>query len=253
MVRAGGEGGFLEEALARVAEFTEAQDDLREAHRRRGRLPGLPGRGGHDRGRRAGGLLRAEVQRAVRAAAREGELPLLTEWLLATSDWLRRWGLLAAGGLGGGRVVGAPLAADRRRPLVVRPRQAGLPLAGPIFLGLAVARFCRVLGTLLHNGVPILRSLQISRDATGNRVLAAAIGEATENISAGQSLAGPLAASGRFPPAVVEMIAVAEQANNLESVLLGVASSVDAAPGGKLDLAVRLMEPILLALWPAWS
>jgi general secretion pathway protein F/type IV pilus assembly protein PilC len=100
----------------------------------------------------------------------------------------------------------------------------------------------------LHNGVPILRSLQISRDATGNRVLAAAIGEATENISAGQSLAGPLGASGRFPPAVVEMIAVAEQANNLENVLLTIATSVERNTWRKLDLAVRLLEPMLLAV-----
>ncbi len=50
-----------------------------------------------------------------------------------------------------------------------------IPMAGPIFQNLAVARFCRVLGTLLHNGVPILRSLEISSAATGNRVLASAI------------------------------------------------------------------------------
>ena len=121
-----------------------------------------------------------------------------------------------------------------------------LPLVGPIFLNLAVARFCRVLGTLLRNGVPILRSLEISRDATGNRVLGEAIGEATENISAGQSLADPLGASGHFPPAVVEMIAVAEQANNLENVLLDVADSLEKRTWRQLDLAVRLIEPMLL-------
>ena len=123
-----------------------------------------------------------------------------------------------------------------------------LPLLGPVFLGLAVSRFCRVLGTLLHNGVPILRSLQISRDATGNRVLAAAIGEATENISAGQPLAGPLGASGQFPPIVVEMIAVAEQANNLETVLLSVAETQERQTWRRLDLTVRLLEPIMLLI-----
>jgi general secretion pathway protein F/type IV pilus assembly protein PilC len=98
----------------------------------------------------------------------------------------------------------------------------------------------------LHNGVPILRSLQISRDATGNRVLAAAIGKATENISAGQPLAGPLGASGKFPPIVVEMIAVAEQANNLETVLLSVAETQERQTWRRLDLTVRLLEPIML-------
>ena len=63
-----------------------------------------------------------------------------------------------------------------------------IPVLGGILMNLAVARFCRVLGTLLNNGVPILRSLEISSDATGNRVLARAIQQATENISAGESL-----------------------------------------------------------------
>jgi general secretion pathway protein F/type IV pilus assembly protein PilC len=123
-----------------------------------------------------------------------------------------------------------------------------LPIVGPIFQSLAVARFCRVLGTLLKNGVPILRSLEISRNATGNRVLAIAIGAATENITAGQSLAEPLGASGRFPPSVVEMIAVAEQANNLEAVLLDTADTLEKRTWRKLELAVRLIEPIMLLL-----
>jgi general secretion pathway protein F/type IV pilus assembly protein PilC len=159
---------------------------------------------------------------------------------------LRQWGLpLLAVAIAGGWWVRRWLSTDAGRWWGDRVRLR-LPLVGPVFLGLAVARFCRVLGTLLHNGVPILRSLEISRDATGNRVLAAAIGEATENISAGQSLAGPLGASGKFPPVVVEMIAVAEQANNLENVLLSVADSMERRTWRRLDLTVRLIEPILL-------
>jgi general secretion pathway protein F len=123
-----------------------------------------------------------------------------------------------------------------------------LPLGGPILLDLAVARFCRVLGTLLHNGVPILRSLEISRNATGNRVLGTAIGEATKDISAGQSLAGPLGESKKFPPMIVEMIAVAEQANNLENVLLDAANNLERRTWRRLELAVRLLEPILLLI-----
>jgi general secretion pathway protein F/type IV pilus assembly protein PilC len=123
-----------------------------------------------------------------------------------------------------------------------------IPLAGKIFGNLAVARFCRVLGTLLHNGVPILRSLEISSDAAGNRVLAAAIHDATENISAGESLAGPLAESGHFPPTVVEMISVAEESNTLENVLTEIANSLERRTWRQLDLAVRLLEPIMLMI-----
>ena len=67
-----------------------------------------------------------------------------------------------------------------------------------IYLSMAVSRFCRVLGTLLTNGVPIVRSLEISADSTGNRVLSTAVREAAENISAGESLATPLAPAANF-------------------------------------------------------
>src|SRR5262249_34463977 len=113
---------------------------------------------------------------------------------------------------------------------------------------LAVARFCRVLGTLLHNGVPILRSLEISSAATGNRVLASAITEAAENISAGQSLAKPLGASGYFPGEVVEMLAVAEESNTLETVLTSIPDSLERRTFRRLDLMVRLLEPLMLLL-----
>ncbi len=87
---------------------------------------------------------------------------------------------------------------------------------GAIFLNLAVARFCRVLGTLLGNGVPILKSLDISRNAAGNRILSTSIEKASQNITAGEKLATPLAASGHFPAQVTEMIAVAEESNSLD-------------------------------------
>ncbi|MGD0898928.1 MAG: type II secretion system F family protein [Thermoguttaceae bacterium] len=249
MVRAGGEGGFLEEALSRVAEFTEAQDDLKKRTAGAVAYPAFLC---------VMGTIVVVVLMVFfvpkfgdlfKGLREKNEMPILTEALLAVSAWSRSlWALVSLAGLAGGlwyarrwaRTDGGRLWCDRAKLAV--------PFAGSIFLGLAVSRFCRVLGTLLHNGVPILRSLQISRDATGNRVLAAAIGEATENISAGQSLAGPLGASGRFPPAVVEMIAVAEQANNLENVLLTIATSVERNTWRKLDLAVRLLEPMLLAV-----
>jgi type II secretory pathway component PulF len=175
-----------------------------------------------------------------------GDLPLVTEALLAVSDAMRRWGLLMLAALAGGIWWARRWLRTETGRWWLDRIHIRLPMVGPVFLGLAVARFCRVLGTLLHNGVPILRSLQISRDATGNRVLAAAIGEATENISAGQPLAGPLGASGQFPPVVVEMIAVAEQANNLESVLLTVADTLERTTWRRLDLTVRLLEPLML-------
>jgi general secretion pathway protein F/type IV pilus assembly protein PilC len=248
MVRAGGEGGFLEEALARVAQFTETQDDLKKRTMGAVAYPAFLAV--------VGTIIVvvlivffvpkfAELFQQLRE---KGELPAVTEGLLNTSAFMRRWGLLVLALLIAiGWWLRRWLKTDEGRWWADRLRLR-LPLAGPVFLGLAVARFCRVFGTLLHNGVPIVRSLEISRDAAGNRVLAAAISDATENISAGQSLAGPLGSSGQFPPIVVEMIAVAEQANNLETVLLTVADSLERHTWRRLDLTVRLIEPLMLLI-----
>jgi general secretion pathway protein F/type IV pilus assembly protein PilC len=248
MIRAGMEGGFLEEALTRVAQFTETQDELKK--RTVGALAyplfllvvGVLV---------VGALIVFFVPKFEELFGQlraRGELPWATEFILSTSDVARSYGLWIVGGLAGlVYALRRQLHTERGKMLWARVRLR-LPLAGPILLELAVARFCRVLGTLLRNGVPILKSLDISSDATGDRILAGAIRKATENISAGQALAGPLAACGHFPDLVVEMIAVAEQANNLENVLLDIAESMERRTWRRLELAVRLLEPILLLL-----
>jgi general secretion pathway protein F/type IV pilus assembly protein PilC len=246
MIRAGGEGGFLEEALTRVAQFTESQEDLKK--------------------RTIGAIVYPAFLAVVGtiivnvliiffvpkfaelfAKLRErGELPWITDALLWTSAKMRLWGPLVLVAL----VVGAWLLVrwmqTEAGKLFWDRFKLHIPAAGVIFRQLAVARFCRVLGTLLKNGVPIIRSLGIASDATANRVLSVAIQDATENISAGQSLAQPLGASGQFPVTVVEMIAVAEQANTLETVLLDISDGLERRTWRRLDLVVRMLEPVLL-------
>ena len=107
-------------------------------------------------------------------------------------------------------------------------------------------RFCRSLGTLRKNGFPILNSLRIAKDATGNRGLSNAIGGASDNISAGKTLAQPLASCGEFPEETVEMIAVAEEANNLEQVLVDIADGMERRTWRYLELFIRLLEPVML-------
>lgn len=248
MVRAGGEGGFLEEALNQVARFTEAQEEFKRRTLGAVAYPLV-----------LAGLMTVIVvvlmvffvplfDDLFEGLRQRNELPPLTECLLALSAFMKQWALVVlAVGVGVGALVYRWLKTEEGRMRRDRVKLR-LPMVGKIFVNLAVSRFCRVLGTLMHNGVPILRSLEISSDATGNFVLAAAVRQATENISAGQSLAGPLAASGEFPPVVVEMISVAEEANNLESVLLDIAESLENRTWRALDLAVRLLEPLLLML-----
>ena len=248
MVRAGGEGGFLEEALERVAMFTEQADDLKARTTGALAYPAFLAVAGTIVVTFLVVVFVPKFAKMFDKLRARGELPVLTDYLLNFSDFIRAYGLyvgiLAVIGI---YFLGQRLKTERGRFLADRAK-IRIPGIGGIFLDLAVARFCRVLGTLLRNGVPILKSLQISSSATGNRVLSQAIGNASENISSGASLAGPLASSGYFPKLVVEMITVAEEANTLDTVLVEIADGLEKRTSRRLDLFVRLLEPVMLLI-----
>ena len=121
-----------------------------------------------------------------------------------------------------------------------------IPVAGRIFHDAAVARLCRVLGTLLRNGVPLLTALRISSESTGNQLLQQAVLESVETVSSGDSLSRPLAASGLIPPQIMAMIRIAEEANTLDEVLIRIADRIDQRIERQLDMMVRMVEPIML-------
>lgn len=246
MARAGAEGGFLEDALSRVGLFTEQQSDLKS--------------------RTVGALIYPVVLFCVGSLIvtvllvyfvplfgemfdtmrRQGNLHFLTETLLNFSGFLTKWGLwiLAVFAILF-FTVRVQLNTDKGR-LIADKLKLKMPLFGNILQSLAVARFCRVLGTLLGNGVSILNALEISRHATGNRVLSDTIEQATENITSGESLAVPLTKSGQFPDTVTEMISVAEESNTLDTVLVNIADGLESRTSRKLDLMVRMLEPLML-------
>jgi general secretion pathway protein F/type IV pilus assembly protein PilC len=248
MSRAGAEGGFLEDALDRVGTFTEQQADLKAKTVGAMIYPVILA----SMGTLIVSVLViffvpkfATVFESLRA---EGELPAVTEWLLWFSDTMRNYGLiilLVAGVLFA--ILRTQLATDSGKTLVDRWKLK-LPIVGPILLSLAVARFCRVLGTLMTNGVPILRGLEISREATGNRILSAAIEKATDNVTSGESLSVPLKKSGHFPLEVTEMISVAEESNTLDTVLVTISDQLEKQTMRRLDVAVKLIEPVMLLI-----
>jgi general secretion pathway protein F/type IV pilus assembly protein PilC len=246
MVRAGSEGGFLEEVLERTASFIEQQEDLKGRVVGAATYPVLLAIVGFTA---VTGIIVFMVPKFAELFARleeRGELPSLTTGLLWTSDMMKNYGLfLLAAAVGGFIFLRRQMQTERGR-LIADQWKIKMPVFGNVILSLAVARFCRVLGTLLKNGVPILRALEISSGSTGNKVLSLAVQSAAANISSGQSLAKPLAASGLFPKSVVEMISVAEEANNLERVLIGIADGLERRTHRQLDLAVRLLEPAML-------
>ena len=246
MVRAGTEGGFLEDALDRVAAFTEQQEDLKSRTIGALAYPIFLAVFGTVV---VSGLLVFFVPSFEEMFGRlreRGQLPWITDALLGTSHAAQRFGAVIVLALAATAFfANKQLQTERGRRLFDRTK-IRLPGIGPIFRSLAIARLCRVLGTLLTNGVPILRSLEISQQATGNAVLAEVLEQAGENVSAGEKLATPLSRSEHFPPEIVEMISVAEEANTLETVLVDIADRLERSTSRRLDLFVRLLEPALL-------
>jgi len=248
MVRAGQEGGFLEDVLKRTATFVEHQEDMKAKVIGALAYPAfllLAGMG-------VLGILVVffvpKFEPVFAKLKEQGELPILTKYLLVVSNFLTNpWYVIP---LIAGFVVlffayyrWVKTPGGRRRMDVVRLR---LPLFGKIYLALALSRFTRILGTMLHNGIPILKALGIAKDSTGNKVLTEAIEQSAENITAGAKLADPLRKNKYFPGDVVEMIAIAEESNNLEKVLIDVADSLERRTARNLELMVKLLEPVML-------
>ena len=246
MSRAGAEGGFLEDALTRVASFTEQQAELKSKTVGALIYPGVL----LTIGTLITGVLLiffvpsfANIFDQLR---QQGELPWATEALLGFSELLQSWWWAIAILIAVAAFFAKLQAATPAGRMFVDKWILKVPLLGSVMLNLAICRFCRVLGTLLKNGVPILRGLEISADATGNRVLAGAIMDASENITSGEPLAKPLAKSGKFPRNVCEMISVAEESNTLDDVLINISEGLEKQTTRKLEIMVKLVEPLML-------
>jgi len=181
----------------------------------------------------------------------KGELPELTTLLIATSHFmLDYWWVVAIGSVFAYIAFRNWAKTDVGRTALDGWRLR-LPSAGTIYLNLALSRFTRILGTLLRNGIPILQSLRIAKDSTGNRVLTEAIERAAENVTAGNSLAAPLGQCKYIPRDVIEMVAVGEESNHLEKVLLDIADGLEKRTSRQLELFVRLLEPVMLLVMAA--
>jgi general secretion pathway protein F/type IV pilus assembly protein PilC len=246
MVRAGQEGGFLEDVLRRIADFTEHQEDLKAKVAGALAYPIVLATVGFVVLNVLIIFFVPKFEPIFKKLQEKGELPALTQWIVSISHVLQRHGIWVVAGVGLGVYLFRRWASTESGRLKVDALRLKLPGAGRIFLSLALVRFTRILGTLLHNGIPILQALRIAKDSTGNRVLSQAIEKSAENVKGGDSLAGPLAASHYFPRDVVAMVAVGEESNNLETVLLGISTSLEKRTSRQLDLFVRLLEPLML-------
>lgn len=123
-----------------------------------------------------------------------------------------------------------------------------IPIFGEVTRLVAVARFTRTLATLLTGGVPMLTALSIVRNVVDNAVIAKAVDDARNNISEGETISGPLKKSGQFPAIVVHMVSIGEKTGELESMLVQVADAFDFQVKAKIDALTSLINPVILLI-----
>src|SRR4051794_35888340 len=130
---------------------------------------------------------------------------------------------------------------------VVDPMKLKLPVFGELFRKIALTRFARNLGTMMSSGVPILQSLDIVSETTGNVVLERATRAVQESVRTGESLAKPLTEHPVFPPMVVQMMAVGEDTGALDTMLGKIAEFYDQEVEATTEALTALIEPLMIA------
>jgi len=246
MVRAGEQAGFLEDVLMNLSAYIERQDELKAKVTSALIYPAVLTFFGTVL---VTGILIIMVPKFRELfAGVEGTLPAPTRFLFAVSELLVEHAFLALGilvlaALGFRAMLRSEWGRKKWDHWRIR-----IPLAGRPIRMVAITRFCRILGTMLANGVPLLQALAISKDAAGISQLQECIARAAENVRAGEPLANPLRESNLFPIEIIEMVAIAEESNQMEKVLVQIADTVERRTARQVDAAVRLIEPLILVV-----
>jgi type IV pilus assembly protein PilC len=245
MVRAGETAGTLDLVLLRIAETMEKDVALRRKVKSTLTYPGVV-------------LVLAVLLTTVMLLfivptfvgmfqSLGGSLPLPTQILLLMSKTIRRlWFLLflmpIAAWRGYKRMRAVPQVRARLDALKLK-----VPVFGPLFHKLAIARFTRNLSTLLHAGVPILLALEITSDTIDNAVISRAVADVRGAVGRGESVARPLANHPVFPPMVVQMVGVGEETGMLDEMLMRIADFYDMEVEASTESLTAALEPLMIA------
>ena len=130
---------------------------------------------------------------------------------------------------------------------VVDPLKLKVPVFGQLFQKIALSRFARNLGTMLRSGVPILQSLDIVADTTGNVVLGRAVRDVQDSVRSGETLCQPLKNHPVFPPMVVQMMSVGEDTGALDTMLGKISEFYDQEVEATTESLTALIEPLMIA------
>jgi type IV pilus assembly protein PilC len=177
-----------------------------------------------------------------------GELPMLTQFVVAASKWVGRYSWLIMIGIGVAIWALRAWHKTERGSRVLDGLLLKIPVIGMLLRKIAVARFCRTLATLTSSGVPILDGLEITAKTSGNTIIQDAIMAVRKAVEEGKTISGPLGETGVFPTMVVQMINVGEQTGALDQMLDKIADfyedEVDTAVAGM----VKLIEPLMIVV-----
>ncbi len=246
MCRAGEVGGFLDQTLVSVADNFEAEAKLRSKIKSAMTYPvvvfvmaiiAVVGM-----------LLFIVPSFVGMFESLGGELPAPTKVLVALSGIMK----VAAPILLVGSIVFAVVWGRIKHQHKVRsfvdPLKLRIPVFGPLFAKVALARFSRNLGTMLKSGVPILQSLEIVGETSGNLVLERAAKDVQESVRKGEALAAPLAEHQVFPTMMVQMLAVGEDTGAMDTMLGKLADFYDQEVEATTEALTALIEPLMIAV-----
>jgi type II secretory pathway component PulF len=247
MVEAGETGGFLDVVLAQIAEFQSREKELKSKVMVAMLYPSIL-------------LVLALVVLVVLLvffipkfqkvfATIHGSLPLITQVIIAASDLMRHYGLFVAVGLAGIALLVRTWFVSEKGKRAWEGLVLKSPLVGPLIAQFAMARFCRMLGTLIGAGVPLVQGLNVARRSIGNQILVDAVAQSIERVQQGGRLGQSLAdCKTLFSGSVLEMISVAEESGRLDSELVRVAAVTEVELDRNLKTAVAFAEPLMLFL-----
>ncbi|MEY4939395.1 MAG: hypothetical protein RIQ93_1130 [Verrucomicrobiota bacterium] len=245
MVEAGETGGFLDVVLAQIADFQAREKELKSKVMTALMYPVIL------LILAMGVLIFLLVFFIPRFqtifAGFNAELPLITQLIVKASEIVRGYGLF----LGAGAIVGFFMIRTWLNSPKGRRAWEGLllkiTLIGPLVAQFAMARFCRMLGTLLQAGVPLISALNVARRSIGNQVLIDAVSDSIDRVKEGKPLGKSLAQNrSLFPGAIVEMISVAEESGKLDVELMRIATVTEGDLDRQLKSTVALAEPVML-------
>ena len=247
MVEAGETGGFLDVVLAQIADFQAREKEMRSKVMTAMLYPAI--------------LLVLALSVLVFLlvffiprfqlifTGFGAKLPLLTQMIVGASHVLRSYGpFLLLGLVITGFMIRTWLVSEQGKRawegLILRA-----PIVGPLVAQFAMSRFCRMLGTLLGAGVPLINGLNVARRSIGNQILVDAVSNSIERVKEGKQL-GPSLAECRtlFSGSVLEMISVAEESGRLDQELIRIANVTENDLDRQLKSAVALAEPLMLFL-----